>query len=377
VWPWAAVAFALVLGGVIFARFGAQLPAPSGSMAVGTTALTLERGTGPGSALPGHFTVQIWYPAVSSSDRAPYGTGAPGIKRWIYHRLLRTHAARDVALAPEPARAPVLVYVAGWGGERTENTVLLEELASHGFVVAAVGDPKYDDPPLATFMPAADFTSAGAYRATIGLGNARLRYEARRASAVLDQLAALDRSGQGRFAERLDLRRVGILGFSLGGAVALAACRRDARFKAAMNLDGWLFGAAAGYRGEVPYFLVTDRAPRPGPLDLWASDPVHRYESRLTATDDERQDEVLRYGGYVLRVAGADHLTFTDVPLYAPLHRFRTGGFDASGVAAAIRHYTVAFFESALKRIPSPLLRPGARVHPAMTLATWPMRVRR
>jgi dienelactone hydrolase len=353
-------------------RAAFALPSPTGPFAVGTTQLSFERPEEAGEAGPGRFDVQVWYPGVSSHDRAPYGMGAPGMKRWMYHCLVRTHAARNVALAPANGRFPVLIYVAGWGDQSTGNTVLAEDLASHGFVVFGLGDVAFDSPPLERLAAAPDFTSQRGYESTLRLGHEKLQYAARRVSRLLDGIEVLERQSDTRFAHRLDLQRVGIVGFSLGGAVALEVCRHDARFKAAMNLDGWLFDAAENYRGGIPYFLVSDRDPPPGPGDLDSADPVHRYSSRLTAFDEEQQDSVLRRGGYRLQISGADHYSFTDVPLYAPLHRLRGHG-NAERLGFAVREYAVAFFQETLRGVPSPLLVPGERSNPAMTLASWPL----
>jgi hypothetical protein len=139
-----------------------------------------------------------------------------------------------------------------------------------------------------------------------------------------------------------------------------------------MNMDGWLFDAATGYRSGVPYFLVSDRAPLPEPDDLTAADLAHRYASVLTLADDECQREVLRLGGYELRIDGADHLSFADVPLYALRHRYGGAHADASLISRAVRDHAVAFLEHVFTGKPSPLLVPGLRKHPPMTLASWP-----
>lgn len=367
-------ALALAVGGLQAARFAFRLPAPSGPFRVATTMMGFERPLEPGEASPGRFTVQVWYPGLQSADRAPYVAGSSGVERWLYERLVRTNAARDVGVAASPRRFPILVYLAGWGGVRTDNTALLEDLASHGFVVAAIGDVARDSPPLQRLAAPLDFGSQAAFQATRRLAAEKLEYTARRVSAVLDRLSELDaRDPQGRFTKRLDISRAGVLGYSFGGAVAFAAARRDPRFKAVMNLDGWLFNASSGYRGGLPYFVVSGDSPVPGPDYVTDPDPDVRYASQLTVVDDEQQREVLRHGGYELTVNGADHLSFSDVPLCALRHRFGNGHFDPQRVASAVHAYAVAFFERTLEDNASPLLVPGEKEHPAMTLASWPL----
>jgi dienelactone hydrolase len=376
-WIWGGVAMvaAAALAGLGIVRYAFALPPPAGAFPVGTIAMELDRPLEPGESDPGTFNVQIWYPGEPSRDRAPYGTGAGSLKHRVYHALVRTNAGRDVGVATSAQRFPVLVYVSAWGSEGTENTSLLEDLASHGFVVAAFGDIHYDDPPLERLDGAADFSSEAAYHQTLRVADERLEYLARRASTVLDHLAALDaRDSEGRFTGRLDINRAGILGYSFGGAVAFKTCQTDSRFKAAMNMDGWLFGASSGYRGGVPYFVVSDRGTKPGPDYVTDPDPEIRYASQLTVVDIKRQQEVLRHGGYELVIDGADHLSFSDVPLFAPKHRFSTGQFNPRGVARSVHAYADAFFEQTLEGTPSPLLVPGEKVQPAMTLASWPVR---
>jgi dienelactone hydrolase len=370
-----ASAVALLLAGGSFQalRSVLALPAPSGSFPVGTTITTLERPLEPGETAPGLFSVQIFYPGDPSQARAPYVAGSPGLERWFYDRLVRTNAAPDVGVAAPPQRFPVLVYVASWAGIRTDNTSLLEDLASHGFVVAALGDVNRDRPPLARLGAPLDFSSHEAFGAMRRLADEKLAYASKRVSTVLDRLTELDaRDPAGRFTNRLDLGRAGAIGYSFGGAVAFAASRHDPRLKAVMNLDGWLFDAASGYRGGLPYFVVSSDTQRPGPDYVADPDPEIRYASQLTVADTKRQQAVLRHGGYELTVAGTDHLDFSDVPLYALRHRFGNGQADPQRVARAVHAYAVAFFERTLEDTPSALLAPGEKQSPAMTLASWP-----
>jgi dienelactone hydrolase len=361
----AVLILAVAAGGafIIYSMF--ELPPPSGPFAVGTVSFTLRRPIEPGESSPGRFTVQLWYPALASGSRALYGTSVGDWRAWIYHHLVRTHSS--AAAIPAHRRSPVIMYVPAWGGQRFENTALAEDLASHGYAVAAFDDVTRDSPVLNRLAGAADVGSEEEYRLTLELAQRRLIYESQRASDVLDYLMKLD-AGDPRLRGRFDLHRVGILGYSFGGAVAFETCRRDRRFLAAMNLDGLLFGASSGYTGGIPYLLVADSNPLPTAADLASSDPVVRYTSELIVSDDPAQRAALRYGGYELTVADTQHASFNDTPLYAPLQRFRAGWSNPPRITAALRQYTLAFFDQTLNRTPSPLLTPGTRGRPPVTL---------
>ncbi|HEX8806364.1 MAG TPA: dienelactone hydrolase family protein [Candidatus Aquilonibacter sp.] len=363
----AVLIIAVAAGAAFMAYSLLELPVPSGPFAVGTVSFTLQRPIEPGERSPGQFTVQLWYPALASGKRALYGTGVGGRGAWLYHRLVRTHSAAGAI--PFVRRSPVIIYVPAWGGQRTENTALAEDLASHGYAVAAIDDVTRDSPVLDRLAGSIDVRSDEAYSLTLELARRRLAYETQRASSVLDYLTHLD-AGDPRnpFTGRFDLRRVGILGYSFGGAVALEACRYDHRFSAAMNLDGILWGAGDGYRGGIPYFLVSDANPLPTSADLASDDPVVRYTAKLIFADDSGQRAALRHGGYELTISDTVHASFSDVPLYAPLQRFGAGWSNPPRITTALRQYTLAFFDSALDGKPSPLLTPGTRGRPAMTL---------
>lgn len=136
--------------------------------------------------------------------------------------------------APPPTTGrpfPVLLYFSGWPETSIQNRRLIDALVSQGYAVVTVIYPQATTGNAATaFM---DFSSAAARADTQG------RERARDASAELDGLAALDAGmPPSPFRAMLDLHRAGIFSYSFGGAIAAQAACRDARFKAAVNLDG-------------------------------------------------------------------------------------------------------------------------------------------
>jgi dienelactone hydrolase len=234
-----------------------------------------------------------------------------------------------------PGRFPVLLFNHGFGSFQKQSTSLLEELASHGYVVASLGHPSES-----LVVQFADGTSQGRradhpawVEITAGLKDleknvreleplfdrargasdpASLRdamnaIAAHRSYAELvplvtawrqDTAVVLDQLAAGPLSAQVDSSQVGVFGHSLGGMVAGQLAMRDGRVKAGMSYDG----AQLPLPGEVPSalrvpfcFVYADaskaqrghqrRLPGPGRLRCrhsWRLAPqLHRHEQPL------------------------------------------------------------------------------------------------
>jgi len=151
----AAVA-AVVTGGAAWALPTLELPQPTGSRAVGTSVLQWD--TGRPEVLTDDPTdtrvlvAQLWYPTRATGPGGAYLespavsdaiAGQAGLPGFLLDGALRgrTNAVTD---APrEEGAFPLVLFSPGLGGVRTQNSAWAEDLASHGYVVAAVDHP-YD-----------------------------------------------------------------------------------------------------------------------------------------------------------------------------------------------------------------------------------------
>jgi predicted dienelactone hydrolase len=352
-----------------------SLPNPTGPYPVGTIVLDVPRPlvkAADAGAQHGPLTIQLWYPVRSAegAGTAPYALGAAstGIRAYLgTRRLVTTAALPNAGFLPGTSRQPVLLYASSWGGDRWENTAQAEELASHGYVVAAMGDP-YPQLPL-------DLSSEQAYRRTVAWGDEKAKLEAEDAIGVLDVISRLDISDPaGRFTNRLDLSRVGFIGFSFGGAVAQEAAALDSRFKAIVNLDGWLFGDAADDWSKQPLLIISG-APATGvPPDEHNSPIPQRRYGALLDDRSERQMSAgfARRGGYLLKIAGTDHSNFSDEAFVSPISRLVDAGpLDRYRAARIVYDYLLQFFGKTLSGAPAPLLKPGAKHDRTAHLEIW------
>ena len=191
----------------------------------------------------------------------------------------------------------------------------------------------YDDPACAGMNRSAgntaatdmDFSSQAAFEQHSRVAHQKIERVAKAASQVIDALEVLDRvDPNGRFRGRLDLDRIGVVGYSLGGAIAMQLCWRDDRLKAAVNIDGWLFDAAAGGWIEQPFMFISDDSPAATSADLSNPNPAHRYPAIL--------DDTTR-SAYIQRACEARRRVHHR-PWQRSLRFFRHGLFEPPGFVA-------------------------------------------
>jgi predicted dienelactone hydrolase len=207
---------------------------------------------------------------------------------------------------------------------------LAEELASHGHVVVGVNHTY--DPIVTVFddgrtIPANPAASAGALGPQSGSHEEVFRaraevcmLKAADLSFVADRVAALDGDADGPFGGRLDLERVGALGHSFGGNAALEWCRADPRGRAAVNLDGALWTDVARHGLDRPALQVLadhhefDMAPGDAVKVGMAPSEDWFVAERETTFGGWRAMHERAQPGHTVRISGATHLSFLDVP---------------------------------------------------------------
>jgi predicted dienelactone hydrolase len=171
--------------------------------------------------------VEIFYPADESARSLPRhtftvadGLSAPALLLVGAHHAthpLPSTAVRDAK--PHAGRFPLVLFSHGAGGFRLQSYPWLEQLASHGYVVATVEHPGD------TFS---DFVLLGRSAVELRLVVANL-YRRDDVPFVLESMLA-DQD----FGTQIDVARIGAFGHSHGAVSTVQLLRRDARVRAAV-----------------------------------------------------------------------------------------------------------------------------------------------
>jgi predicted dienelactone hydrolase len=138
----------------------------------------------------------VWYPADPQALEQPQRIGAPNAPPMFE----AGNAAPDAALAPGPAKFPLILMSHGTGGSAPSMAWLAADLAAQGYIVAGVNHPGN--------------TAIEPYTVQ---GFMLWWQRARDISAVLDAMLA-----DPVFGARIDRNRIGAIGFSLGGYTMIA-----------------------------------------------------------------------------------------------------------------------------------------------------------
>ena len=375
------MALALIAGTVLATVLPVpEVPAPSGPHQVGTVTYWLTDPSrkevyGSDDSRSRELLVQIWYPAAPGvgAVRAPWldepRVMAPAIARWVglpsfslgHLALADSHAYQNAAGALGLEGYPVVLFSHGWGGFRSQDTFLMQELASHGYVAVGLQHP-YGA--VATVFPDGRVVRLNPQALPIDAAPAELRMAAQKLgeqwaedmSFVVDYMLGLNIGTPASPLQGLmNLERIGASGHSTGGGAAIEFCRRDARCDAYLGLD--------------PYMMPVSEETFDGGLDqpglylfseMWSSEENSVALDRLVAESPIWARAV---------VAGTDHYDLTDMPALSPLASALglKGPLEGERVLEIVGNWSVGFFDRYLKVLPGPDLETLIPGYPEVT----------
>jgi predicted dienelactone hydrolase len=138
---------------------------------------------------------QIWYPAEPASQEQPQWVGAPSAPLFN-----AGNAAPGATIVASPARFPLIMLSHGTGGSAASVAWLSTQLAAHGYIVAGLNHP-----------------GNNALEQYTAQGFSLWWERAKDVTVVIDRMLA-----DSVFGSRIDPKRIGAAGFSLGGHTVIA-----------------------------------------------------------------------------------------------------------------------------------------------------------
>ena len=262
------------------------LPVPTGPYPLGTVSLHLVDRSNPDPvAGPGHYRevmAGVWYPAANAGryPRARWMLPAPLRGLLVSGDFDPGVAASPLTAAREGApvlcaggRRPVVVFSHGAHDHRSDTTIVVQELASHGYVVVTV-DHTYDA-----------FTEFPGGRLSVPRDDV-LMYPpdfARDIRFVVDQIEVLAAGRNPDAGHRplpvglghaLDPHRIGMFGWSKGATATALVMGADHRVRAGLSFDGPMESDPPVTTDlDRPFMLMTahfTRATDPNVAEFWS-----------------------------------------------------------------------------------------------------------
>ncbi len=361
-----------------------ELPAPTGPYGVGRS--SFEWGDTSRDELftddpadQRELVVWVWYPAerMPNAQRAAY---LPGVWGDLVGDVLgvdldriAVHAIADAPVSPDEEHYSVVILSPGDGFMPAVYTALAEELASHGSIVVGVNHTYnanvtvFADGRVVPGVPAAQLGGAAAV-ALPRVAAQVTDVHAADVHFVLDRLETLD-DAPGLFQGRFDLSRIGILGGSLGGAVAAEVCRVDRRCDAGVNMDGVIWGEAAEAGVPVSFLLLmADHPSCPEQAEMGITvEQCEAVETLFTGSWQTVHESA--QPGYWVVIVGSRHGSYSDAPflparpeILGPLLGGAT--IDPERMWRVTSDLQLAFFDAHLNGNPAPLLEGASPDYP-------------
>ena len=334
------------------------LPKLTGSYGIGVTTMQLID-----TSRPENFTtdatdvremmVQLWYPIETSAlgTRTEY-MDYPTFQ-WLKNRspiplitipnnaylFVRPHGRNETMIAS--GMFPVVVFSPGYDGVYQIYTSFIEDLVSHGFVVASINHPYVSG---ITVFP--DGRTVGLAEvptnpvAQAAFFNMSLRTIVEDAKFVVDKITEMNASDPD-FSGHFNLSQVGMYGHSFGGANTATCCFEDPRFDAGLTLDGVFYRQFIPGNITVPFLFMFAEA-------RLANDTTISYLWNHTIDDT-----------FKVSVFGSTHFAFTDVGVLLshlvpviPPRLLLFGSIPPKRMVNITRTYVTLFFEVYLKGVP-------------------------
>jgi len=240
---------------------------------------------------------------------------------------------------------PLIIFSHGLGGNRTQNTIMIEELTSYGYVVVGI-EHAYDanisifnNGDIADYRSGINYERRNNQRLTPeefwDIRLPQLKTRAADVSFVLDQIES------GNFPSNIidiiDFNKIGIFGHSFGGATSIYSSYSDSRIDACINLDGWMV--------VVPENIIDE-----------GINQDFMYLGQLKWDDKlnyEKLDKFIQSNNNSLKILipGTTHYDYSDTPHMSRAARLlkKSGALNSDNLKNVLNELILSFFNKKLK----------------------------
>lgn len=376
-----------------------NLPNPKGTYPVGTMFMSFDDLSRRDQLSPLHdyrsIPVQVWYPAADTNEkkRANWINSREAISLFSKCRhlpnvfdhltLIKTHSYLEANISGKEKKYPVILFSGGWAMFNGQNVVQMEELASQGYIVFAVGHP-YEDfaciYPNGKIIPYSEKQSIAIsadhkkavkiaketvannenpeYVRTL-LRNSKLYNNSARIWSedmqfIIDKMSEMNSSMSNNiFYGKLDMSNIGAFGHSFGGAAVGQLCLDDSRVKAFINMDGSPFGDAPDKEIIQPFMILTNE----------------KYGKYILYGYSENEKNFL-----FVQINESEHMNFTDfnsfIPVLGKLSGF-LGNIKEERQIEIMNNFILNFFDKYLKDKTPPQLDDSSSTYPEVKISVY------
>lgn len=322
--------------------------------------------------------LKIWYPAQRGSsenfvnywfhsDKAP--NCVPTIPNNEFLNSMKSRTRLNPKVSKTFIPFPVVIYSHGYGSGMEFNQTLFEDLASKGYVVVSIGHTyeasistlmtgeqilideakRYGE--LCEGMPMEDLIKQldDLNKVPLNSSSEQKVYDVLNqcigskkhlnlwcddTTFVLNELKNFNNNRGNDFYNKLDLDKVGLIGFSFGGAKSFQYASQNENIKCAVNLDG-------------ANFFLNKNSKFNKPLLMMLSDNKFIKDFEIIFNKNENDT-------FKVKVDGATHNNYHDASVFFKDRKedFALGTVDGNRMLQITNKSTLAFFDKYLKGSP-------------------------
>jgi len=386
-----------------------KLPSPTGNFKVGTEVFHFvdknrEEIFDTTTNGKRELMIQVWYPAENTSGKPSQfiydakitnlmakNYGLPGFA-FEHLKYVDSHSYKEADISTAHNSYPLVIINPGFGSSRFLHTSQAENLASYGYIVAAI-DHTYNT--FATVFPDGRtttcktndfFSPENDYQTEINNRDMIGKVLTDDVTFTLDEFELIN-SGQipSNLKGKLDMDHIGVFGHSIGGATAYDSSY-DSRIKAGINLDGGLYRLRDRTDLNKPFLFILSESGF-GKLETVMNNYVYTDEElkgmgvtrewKNKETEDKKVElehmrKVANSGGQIVYIDNSEHLNFTDVQFFSPIFKMFgvTGKIDTERADSIVNAYTLDFFDRFLKNKPESLIKEPNSKYPEVKFVT-------